>query len=347
VPRAKTAVKRKPAGLLSPGAVDLHFHGAYGIDLMSAEERELDELSTSLWREAGVAAFCPTTLSSPREELAQAVSRLGAWIRRGRHPGARPLGIHLEGPFVHAEACGAHPPETLRPLSFDELDSLWEASRQTLKILTLAPELLVTDDLKRVARWSRSKGVRLSIGHSRATHVQARQAFEAGFSGITHAWNALPFHHRSPGPLGAALGRKGAYVEIIPDLVHVHPILIRWTMGLHEQVCFVSDCVPAAATAAGSWHPFGSLRVHFSEGACRLQNGALAGGGRPLTDAFGRWVAHEEGDLKIPAREILKKSIAVITEHPLRAVGASQKTISNMRIQWKKRDGWYRATPLD
>src|SRR3954471_14387376 len=144
VPRAKTGVKRKP--LITPGAIDLHFHGAYGIDLMTADERELDLLSASLWNDAGVAAFCPTTLSSPSRELAAAVHRLGSWIRRGRHPGARPLGIHLEGPFVHAEACGAHPPESLRPLSFEELDELWKASRETLKIITLAPELLVEED---------------------------------------------------------------------------------------------------------------------------------------------------------------------------------------------------------
>ena len=59
-------------------------------------------------------------------ELERAVARLGQWIRQGKARGAKPLGIHLEGPFIAPEACGAHPPGTIRPLSFPELDALYE-----------------------------------------------------------------------------------------------------------------------------------------------------------------------------------------------------------------------------
>jgi N-acetylglucosamine-6-phosphate deacetylase len=344
VPRPKSDVKRKPpAKLASPGAVDLHFHGAYGIDLMKADERDLDSLSVELWREAGVAAVCLTTLSAPPAELKEACARLGAWIRRGRYPGTRPLGIHLEGPFLHSDACGAHPKSCLRPLDFAELESLWEASEGTLKILTLAPELLVEEDIKKLVRWARGCKVRLSLGHSRATEVQALRAFELGFRGVTHAWNALHFHHRSPGPMGAALGKKGVYVEIIPDGVHVHPTTLRWTRNLHEDVCFVSDCVPAAGTPAGSWHSFGSLKVHFSEGAARLENGSLAGGGRPLTDTFGRWIVAEARETGVPLKRLWKDSIAHITTTPLRAIGVSPAILKAMRIRWEKHEGRFRA----
>jgi N-acetylglucosamine-6-phosphate deacetylase len=330
--------------MITDGAVDLHFHGAYGVDLMTAQEAELDLLSKMLWTEAGVSAFCPTTLSTARPELKEAVARLGAWIARGKHPGARPLGIHLEGPFIHPEACGAHPPGSVRPLEFTELEELWVASQETIKIVTFAPELLVEEDLKRLVAWARPRGIRLSLGHSRATDVQARRAFSLGIRGVTHGWNALPFHHRAPGPLGAAMGRKDIYIEIIPDGVHVHPHVVRWTLALHEAVCFVSDCVPAAQTPAGSWHRFGRLKVHFSEGAGRLESGALAGGGRLLTDTFGRWIVHEAEETGIPLSRLWRRSIALITENPMRAVGAARN--SRHRIRWRKVDGKWQASPL-
>jgi N-acetylglucosamine-6-phosphate deacetylase len=343
VPRAKTGVKPKaPTRLSSLGAVDLHFHGAFGVDLMTAEEPELDALSRDLWLEAGVAAFCPTTLSAAPDDLLEAVTRLGRWIRRGKHPGSVPLGIHLEGPFIHAESCGAHPLGAIRPLDFEELERLWTASQKTLKILTLAPELILEEDQKRLVSWAKPKGIKLSLGHSRATDVQAKRAFELGFSGVTHAWNALPFHHRAPGPLGGALGRPGVYVEIIPDLVHVHPTTIRWTRTLHPNVCFVSDCVPAAGTPAGSWHRFGSLKVHFSEGAARLENGHLAGGGRTLTDVFGRWIEHESAETGKPVEKLWKEALPYITSNPLKALGVSAAKVSRVRIYWSKQDSRWR-----
>ena len=57
------------------GAIDIHFHGAFGIDLMKAETTELDRLSRLLWRN-GVAGFCPTTLSAGQRELYKTVARL-------------------------------------------------------------------------------------------------------------------------------------------------------------------------------------------------------------------------------------------------------------------------------
>src|SRR5687767_12026798 len=99
------------------GLVDLHFHGAYGIDLMSATSADLEDLRHSLAKE-GMAGFCATTLSTTAEDLESAVRRLGRWVlsSRTRDQGALPLGIHLEGPFISSQACGAHPPGSIRPL---------------------------------------------------------------------------------------------------------------------------------------------------------------------------------------------------------------------------------------
>ena len=301
--------------------MDLHFHGAFGVDLMSADRKQLNELSRKL-KKAGIAGFCATTLSASHKDLLRTVTRLGEWINSKEAPGAQPLGIHLEGPYIHSNCCGAHPREIIRPLKMKEIEELWNASGETLKILTIAPEILSPELLKTLTSWARKRKVILSLGHSQATEKQAENAFKLGFSGVTHAWNALPFHHRAPGAIGAALGRKGIHIELIIDLIHVSPTLIRWTRKLHpEGVCFVSDCAPAAATSDGHWYPFGDLETRFEDGVCRLGNGALAGGGLLLTEAFEQWLAVESRQTGESVKSLRAKSIDLVTVNPLKALG--------------------------
>src|SRR5206468_2971357 len=104
---------------------------------------------------------------------------------------------------------------------------------KTLKIITLAPEVLARDELEELVAWARKRKVLLSIGHTRATEAQARQAFDLGFGAVTHAWNAMTFHQREPGTLGAALGREDVSVELIVDQVHVSAKVVEWTRRLH------------------------------------------------------------------------------------------------------------------
>jgi N-acetylglucosamine-6-phosphate deacetylase len=353
VPRRKTVVKdysknksRRLAQKIAttPGSVDLHFHGAFGIDLMTAAPAAMNELGERLWQ-AGVSSFCPTTLSAPPEELADAISRIGPWIKSQwnlkQSAGALPLGIHLEGPFIHPESRGAHPLEAVRPVDLSELERLWELSQNTLKILTVAPEH--GGDLKALTAWCRKRKIILSLGHSKATEEQAAAAFDAGFSGITHAWNALPFHHRAPGPLGAALGRKNIHVELIIDQVHVAPTLLRWTQSLHgrEPLCYVSDCVPAAATAkpdeTGPWTPFGSLEIRQERGACRLSDGSLAGGGLLLPQMIGRYLETEALATGQPLSKLLKTHARHWSKDPIRALrlpATLQKRACLGRVEW-------------
>jgi N-acetylglucosamine-6-phosphate deacetylase len=344
VPRSKNTVKGKLLAR-STGLIDLHFHGAFGIDLMSAEAPDLDRLSHKL-HAAGLDGFCATTLSTDRPPLLETVGRLGDWIssRKSSHWGrlslARPLGIHLEGPFLSSQARGAHPPGGVRPLTRSEVLELWDASRGTLKILTVAPEELSPSLLRWLTTWARDrKHVVLSAGHSRATAAQARRAFDAGFSSVTHGWNAMAFHQREPGILGAALGRRGVHVELIGDGVHVAPEVIRWTCHLHREICWVSDCVPAAATRPGTEHPFGPLKVRLGDGASRLADGSLAGGGKLLVEALRDWLEDETQGLgPAEAARVVRQHLRYATVEPLRALGMRWQGSRPKRLSWRTQD---------
>jgi N-acetylglucosamine-6-phosphate deacetylase len=336
--------------LQTMGLIDIHFHGAFGTDLMSASTTQLHELSAELWKQ-GVAGFCATTLSTPLPELTEAVQRLGRWIRSNQFPGAIPLGIHLEGPYLNSIACGAHPIEAIRKFSSSELESLWEASLGTLKILTLAPESLSTAQLKGLVRWSQAKGIVLSLGHSKATESEAKKAFDAGFNGVTHAWNALQFHQREPGTLGAALGRKDVYLELIIDQVHVHPRVIQWTRDLHppQAICFISDCISAGGFRKTPvvWQKFGPLQVRFKDGACRVADGHLAGGGYLLPEAYCRWVRDETKRGNSTLRQVFRKSISHVTKIPLRILHLSEAGFRNRRVSWQLNSDQLKLFPID
>ena len=298
MPRNNTPVKIKPA----LGAIDLHFHGAFGIDLMHADFESLSRLSRKLYT-SGVSAFCPTTLSAPPEDLKAAVTRLGDWIHQTHlyQNTAVPLGIHLEGPFLNPAASGAHPGSCVRPFSFQELDTLWNASQNTLKILTMAPELLKPRDLRTLGRWAKDRELVLSIGHTRATQAQAENAIAAGFRNVTHAWNAMAFHQREPGVLGTLGSLNSPFVEVIADQVHVHPSLVRWLFKLAPtRVCCISDCAPSAAMPFNKITSFGPLQVKRVAGPIKsltssvTANGLLAGGGNLLPTQYRNWCKHQK-----------------------------------------------------
>ncbi len=341
MPRSKNTVKGKLL-VRSAGLIDLHFHGAVGVDLMGAPIPELDRLSRHLFK-AGLDGFCPTTITTEPGPLLESVARLGDWIRSrpaaqwNPHGLARPLGIHLEGPFLSLKARGAHPERAVRPFNQREILELWEASRGTLKILTVAPEGLGPKALIWLTKWARDrKHVVLSAGHSRATSDQARRAFDAGFSAVTHAWNAMAFHQRDPGVLGAAIGRKGVHLELIGDGVHVSPEVVRWTCHLHDEICWVSDCTPAAATKRGQTSTFGPLKVRLGDGASRLPDGSLAGGGKLLVEAVRDWVEHEtQGLSAAESRRLLERHIRYAAVEPLRALGMKWAGPRPKRLNWQ------------
>jgi N-acetylglucosamine-6-phosphate deacetylase len=289
----RISVSKAESRWRATGAIDLHFHGAFGIDLMTADAAQLDRLSEQLFRK-GISAFLPTTISAGVPETESSIERLGQWIRSQHEVGpearrAFPLGIHLEGPFIAKGCCGAHPEKHLIPPSLELLRRWQKLSQGTLAKITLAPETAPWSEIHKILRWAARERICISIGHSRADAVLARKTFAAGASAVTHAWNAMPFHHRTPGILGEALGRGEIFVEIIPDNVHVSDTLVEWTLRLHPQgVCFVSDAVPAAHRR--SWSSFGPIRVQVKDGAGRSENGGLAGGGLSLQEmAAGFW----------------------------------------------------------
>lgn len=255
---------------------------------MQAESEALEGLEKRLCRQ-GVQAYLATTLSSPLSLFEAALVRLGTHIRQQwslgpRRGSAFPLGIHLEGPFLAQSCCGAHPTPFLLPPELKSLKGWWELSSRTLARITLAPELGQASEVKRILRWCKEHCIEVALGHSQVSFEEAQLWHQAGIRQLTHAWNAMPFHHRNPGPLGAYFGQKDTWIELIPDGAHVHDEVLKWTHMLHPKgVFWVSDGVPGGMNRTPT--SFGTLSVQHSphEPVCRTPEGLLAGGALPLS----------------------------------------------------------------
>ncbi|MGK5089468.1 amidohydrolase family protein [Bdellovibrionota bacterium FG-2] len=338
----------------SAGFVDLHFHGAFGIDLMQAAEKDLNSLARKLAKE-GISGFCLSTLSSHPKALRETLTRLGKWTRSIHEksglaatlPLAFPLGIHLEGPFLSPSFAGAHPENTIRKATLEELEDLRLASKGMIRMITLAPEEIPPKLLAPLCQWAHAHKIKLFAGHSAATKEQSFHAFDQGFSGVTHAWNAMKFHHRAPGLIGAALGNPNVFLELIADQIHLSKETLHWSLALHPKHLsyFVSDAAPSAnSRKCCSFGPIQITNVKDKNGgySARISagrhKGNLAGGGELLPQNFVRWL--ETDTLASPenAAKLLQNYLPQVTRNPLSALSlplSIKRLCLRHRLQWQ------------
>lgn len=261
--------------------IDLHLHGAFGVDVLTADTAGLDRLALGL-AARGVSGFLPTLVPLPLPELASVVSRLSAWIRTrlpGDGRGALPLGIHLEGPFVSTARCGAlHRDCFLDGSDPRRVDAFFEAlgSLPGRPMTTLAPEIPGGLD---VVRAFVKRGFVVSIGHTDADTAVLDEALRAGARHMTHFGNAMrPFHHREAGPIGWGLVRAGVSVDVIADLHHLSTEMLELVYRAKDpsHVALISDAAPAAGLPDGPYTIWGET-LTLQGGAIRNASGALAG----------------------------------------------------------------------
>jgi N-acetylglucosamine-6-phosphate deacetylase len=266
---------------LGPGLIDVHHHGEV---VFRPADDALDALratSASLVRH-GVTGFLPTTLAWPAPELAARVESLAAALdSAGGWPGAEPLGLHLEGPWIRPEAAGAQPADGIRGIDRVEVHGLLDRAAGVVRIVTLAPEL--TGSAALLAELDR-RGIVPALGHTLASPAQLEAAAAAGARHVTHLFNAMgTLHQRGPGVAAAVLADDRLSCDVIADGVHVHPAWLRVASRVKgEQLLLITDRLDPP-DGASQWVGSGAITRHG--GAWRLADGRLAGSRLALHDA--------------------------------------------------------------
>ncbi len=287
--------------IAAPGLVDLQVNGSHGVDLMDTDADGVRHLGRAL-AGTGVTAYLPTLITAPARATEAALAVLAPVIADPHTGGARPLGVHLEGPWISPQRLGTHPGEHRRDPDAAAVAELarWRALAPVAPVaaVTLAPELPGAMDLLRSLV---AEGVLVSVGHTAATAAQAHAALDAGAATVTHLFNAMsPLGHREPGVPGAALARDDVVVQLIVDGHHLAGDVVRlaWAAA-RGRVVLVTDAVAAAGMPDGE-HVLAGVAVRLRDGAVRNAAGDLAGSALTLDAAVRGAVA-----LGVPVEQAL------------------------------------------
>ncbi len=294
--------------VLTPGFVDLHGHGGAG----AAYDDDAFDAALAVHRAHGTTRSVLSLVANPLPALAASLER----IRAVAASDPLVLGVHLEGPFLSPHNKGAHNEAFLVDPSPAAVDTLLAAGEGVLRQVTIAPEL--PGALDAVRRFV-DAGVAVAVGHTVCSYDQARAAFDAGATLLTHACNAMPgLHHRAPGPIAAATEDDRVTLELILDGVHVHPavarVLLRAAAG---RVALITDAMAAAGSPDGSY-TLGSLAVTVTDGVARVAGTDTIAGSTLTQDAALRLAVSAAG-------LSLSEAIAALTSVPAAALGLGDR----------------------
>lgn len=260
--------------IVAPGFIDVHIHGAAGAMCEDADPDSVLRISATL-AQFGVTGFLATLATLPPDRLTEAVDAIASVM--GAEPGARILGIHLEGPYLSPLRAGAQAVPWMRLPSIEEFDALYDRCDGGIRLVTVAPEL--EGALPFIAA-VRERGVAVSVGHSNASEQEMLLGIEAGATHVTHLFNAMrELHHREPGVLAVGLTDDRLSVELICDGHHLSPRIVDLALRCKPvgKAVFVSDAVGALGMPDGEYEMFG-VRCAIGGGAVRLLHGGnLAG----------------------------------------------------------------------
>lgn len=296
-------------GHLTPGFIDLHVHGGGGSSF--DDGREAIGRALAVHRAHGTTRTLISLVSNPVDALVASLEGIADLVAED----PLVLGAHLEGPFLSVDKKGAHDPGALIEPSPAVVERLIDASRGTLRQITIAPELPNALEAIQVLV---EAGVVVAVGHTDADEALTKTAFDLGARLVTHVFNAMNgIHHRAPGPIIASFADERVTVELILDGEHVHPDVARLVFEQAPgRVALITDAMAAAGSSDGRYL-LGSLEVQVTDGLARLVDGdSIAGSTLTLDRALRLAVASG-----VPA----EAAVGALTSTPARVLGLSDR----------------------
>lgn len=266
-----------------PGLIDTHIHGANGHDTMDSNYNSLNEISKYLGS-IGVTGFLATTVTAPWDKINSAVNNIHESMKTGVD-GAEILGTYIEGPFITEKFKGAHPSEHIKEIDLEKMKTLIDSYPNCIKTVTVAPDKEGAIELIKLLK---SKNINSSIGHTNASYDEAIAAINAGANIAVHVFNGMRgLHHREPGTAGAVLLDDRVCCELIADMIHVHPAVMKLLIKTKgpDNISLITDCMMAGGLEDGEYM-LGELKVLVRDGVARIDNGSLAGSTLKLINAI-------------------------------------------------------------
>lgn len=299
--------------MVCPGIIDLHNHGFGGWSITDpCADEDIRGYADAL-AAVGVTGVLPTT-----RDHTDAYDAIVSVMEHPSSRGARILGLHSEGPFW-ARGGENTVGETWPMPDLQETKRLVEAARGAMRVMALAPELPGAHE---VIRYLHAQGIKAACCHTAAKAQDIYDAQrEVGLDIATHLGNGMRgIHHRDVGALGALLLSDNLFYEVITDLNHICPDMLRLMFRLrpYERFCLISDSNFIAGLPAGTYLRYGREMVASEKGLILNSDGRICGSGS--------WVLKNVGQLVrrvgVPAEE----AFHMASLNPARFLGIADET---------------------
>lgn len=299
---------------LVPGFIDIHTHGAAGVDVNAATADQLNGTIGRFFASQGTTGWLCSVLTDTPEQTLWCLDQAKAAMKE-EGDWAQLLGVHLEGPFLASQYKGAMPEHLLQKGSAELFAKYEAAGEGAVKYMTVSPEVegvpaMVRDIAARV---------KVAIGHSGAEYDTAMECIANGAVSATHTFNAMRlFHQHQPAIMGAVL-ESDVYCEAICDGRHLHPASVRLLLKCKgwDRVVAVTDSIMAAGLPDGNYK-LGVNDVVVEDGDAKLaSDGTRAGSTLTTGQALKNLVKFTgEGPEKV---------LPLLTENPADLLGLPRK----------------------
>lgn len=294
-----------------PGFLDIHTHGAVGVDVNGADGAGFEKICR-FFASQGTTGWLGSVLTDTKEQTMNAIGQYNAW-KKMEHKGAGLLGIHLEGPFLCPDYKGAMPEHLLKKPDMELLKAYQEEAKGDVKYITVSPEV---EGVVAAIPYMKSLGMQVAIGHSGADYETSRKAIENGALGATHTGNAMKLlHQHFPAIWGAVLEDDDVYCEMICDGRHLHPGTVRFIIKIKglDRVVAVTDSIMAAGLPDGKYK-LGVNDVVVEDGDAKLASDHTRAGSTLTTGVALKNLLHFTG-------RTLSDILPMLTENPARLIG--------------------------
>ncbi len=303
---------------VAPGFIDIHVHGGGGHDFMDGSETAFLKIA-ELHAQYGTTAMLPTTLTSSKEELLQTLAIYES-AKEHNTNGAQFLGMHLEGPYIAMSQRGAQDPRYIRnpnPAEYQEILS----STSCIKRWSSAPELKGSIKL---GKYLQSKKILAAIAHTDAIYEEVLEAFNNGYTLITHLYSAMSGvtrrnAYKYAGVIESAYLIDEMDVEIIADGVHMPPPLLKLAYKIKgpDRIALITDAMRAAGmpegeSILGSLH--NGLPVIVEDGVAKLPDRSSFAGSVATANRLLKTMVHMADVSVIDAVKMLSTTPARILD---------------------------------
>lgn len=307
---------------VSPGFIDIHVHGGGNSDFMDGTVEAYLNIAETHAR-YGTTSLLPTTLTSTKEELLNTFS-VYKQANAENSKGAQFLGLHLEGPYFSYNQRGAQDPQFLKVPKREEYLEILTQSDDIVR-WSIAPEL---DGAIELCRELRARGIIASVAHTDAICEEVVEAFDNGYSLMTHLYSAMSSitrrnAYRYAGALEAAYLIDDMDVEIIADGIHLPKSLLQFVCKFknRNRIALVTDAMRGAGMPDGKYM-LGSLEkgqeVLVEDGVAKLLDRTAFAGSVTTADRLVRTMTRIA---EIPLIDAIK----MITANPARMLNIQEQ----------------------